>query len=388
MFLAAGPYFQGRFQSNESILNTFQAAELSVSTVMNLGSMLVLTNLQANASYPKRIGSSLVINVVVFTLLAISTRFFIHVSAGVYFGFLLVMVAATSLATGLMQNGLFAYVSGFGQEKYTQGIMTGQGIAGVLPCIAQIVTVLSVPETKAEDEVPEESRKSAFAYFLTATAVSAASLLALLALLARQRVKRRIKRLDDADELEDNQESERKKVPLLVLLQKLIWPASAIFLTFLVTMSFPVLTQQIHSVRDPDTAPRIFQPSSFIPLAFLLWNTGDLVGRVLVAVPSLSLISRPRILFLLSVCRIVWIPMFYLCNIRGRGAVISSDAFYLVIVQFLFGLSNGYIGSSCMMGAVEWVDADQREAAGGFMGLSLVAGLAVGSFVSFAFSGR
>lgn len=37
-----------------------------------------------------------------------------------------------------------------------------------------------------------------------------------------------------------------------------------------------------------------------------------------------------------------------------------------------------------MMGAGEWVDVEEREAAGGFMGLMLVAGLTVGSLLSFA----
>jgi equilibrative nucleoside transporter 1/2/3 len=36
-----------------------------------------------------------------------------------------------------------------------------------------------------------------------------------------------------------------------------------------------------------------------------------------------------------------------------------------------------------MMGFVEYVDPDEREAAGGFMSLSLVAGLTAGSFLSF-----
>lgn len=46
------------------------------------------------------------------------------------------MVFFASLATGLCQNGVFAYVAGFGRGEYTQSIMTGQAIAGVLPCIA------------------------------------------------------------------------------------------------------------------------------------------------------------------------------------------------------------------------------------------------------------
>lgn len=148
-------------------------------------------------------------------------------------------------------------------------------------------------------------------------------------------------------------------------------------------MVFPVFTQEILSVRDPSTSPRPFQKASFIPLAFLLWNVGDLVGRLLTLVPQLRFIQYPRSLFAFSLFRIAFIPLYLLCNIRGRGAAINSDTFYLIIVQFLFGLSNGWLGSNCMMGAVEWVDVDEREAAGGFMGLMLVAGLTVGSLLSF-----
>jgi len=137
MFLAAAPYFQRRFESSDWLLTHFQSAIISVSTVTNLGSVIVLTKLQSRASYPKRIASSLVVNNICFTLLALSTVFFRHVSADSYFAFLMLMVFAASLATGLSQNGVFAFVSGFGREEYTQAIMTGQAIAGVLPCIAR-----------------------------------------------------------------------------------------------------------------------------------------------------------------------------------------------------------------------------------------------------------
>ena len=80
----------------------------------------------------------------------------------------------------------------------------------------------------------------------------------------------------------------------------------------------------------------------------------------------------------------MFIPLYLLCNIKDRGAVVSSDFFYLIIIQFLYGLTNGYVGSECMMGAGEWVEAEEREAAGGFMGLMLVGGLTTGSLLSFA----
>ncbi|XTI90594.1 nucleoside transporter-domain-containing protein [Cenococcum geophilum] len=386
MFLAAGPYFQHRFESNEPILRNFQSAELSVSTITNLGSMFVLTKLQARASYPKRIMASLIINIAIFTLLAMSTRLFLGVSASVYFAFLILVVFGTSLATALCQNGVFAYVSGFGREEYTQGIMAGQGVAGVLPCIAQIVSILSVPEMTVNGGVPQKSTTSAFAYFLTATVISTIALLAFALLLSRHGSRQRHKSvMDGGDDDDENIEAQRESIPLYTLLRKLFWLAGAIFLTFAITMFYPVFTQQIESVRP--IPPRLFQPASFIPLAFLFWNVGDLLGRLAPVIPALSLASRPRILFILSLARIVFIPMYLLCNIHGRGARFSSDTFYLVVVQFLFGLSNGYIGSSCMMGFVEWVDIEEREAAGGFMSLCLVAGLTAGSLLSFLAAG-
>jgi len=174
---------------------------------------------------------------------------------------------------------------------------------------------------------------------------------------------------------------------MITLLRRLFWLAAAVFLTFAVTMVFPVFTQEIVSTVPTDKASPLFQPSAFIPLAFLVWNSGDLIGRLVTAVPGLSLTHRPKTVFLLSVLRIIWIPLYMLCNVRGEGATVGNDAFYLIVVQLLFGISNGYLGSTCMMGAGEWVKPGEREAAGGFMGLCLVFGLAAGSLLSFTVSG-
>jgi equilibrative nucleoside transporter 1/2/3 len=393
MFLAASPYFQHRFRSSPSLLATFPSALISVSCFTNLASMLLLTKLQASANYPNRIILSLILNIVAFTLLALSTVLFRGVSAGVYFGFLMAIVFTASLATGFCQNGVFAYVSGFGVGEYTQAIMTGQAVAGVLPCIAQIISVLSVAAPRNDNagtedggpNVPQESGKSAFAYFLTATAVSVAALAAFF-LLLRRHPEAGIEIKSPNMEASTHSEAEpppRKVVGLWALFKKLHYLSSAVFLTFAITMFFPVFTQQITSVRPADTAPRILQPSCFIPLAFLFWNAGDLAGRLFTLAPSLTLVRWPRTVFAMSLARVVFIPLYFLCNIHGRGAAVTSDAFYLIVVQLLFGLSNGYLGSTCMMGAGEWVEVEEREAAGGFMGLMLVGGLTVGSLLSF-----
>lgn len=304
---------------------------------------------------------------------------------------------ADGLYSGLCQNGIFAYVSGFGQPQYTQGIMTGQGVAGVLPCIAQIVSVLSVQGPKSvpapSDGVPSPDPPApgpqpvksgaALAYFLTATIISVATLFAFSYLATRHRKPNSQHSATTTPETPDEPQPERKAVSMRLLARKLYWLAGGVFLVFAVTMFFPVFTQRIFSVRPPTDLPAYLQPATFIPLAFLFWNIGDLVGRMLTAVPALSLIHRPRIVFILAVLRIAWIGLYHLCNVRGQGAVVNSDIFYLIIVQMLFGLSNGYLGSMCMIGAGEWVEPEEREAAGGFMSLCLVAGLAVGSLASF-----
>ncbi|EAT78899.2 hypothetical protein HBI56_174280 [Parastagonospora nodorum] len=387
MFLAAAPYFDRRFESSPDLKRNFQSGILSVSTVGNLGSMIVLTKLQAHANYPKRITASLALNALVFTLLALSTKMFLSISAAAYFAFLMLMVLSASLATGLCQNGVFAFVAGFGREEYTQGIMAGQGIAGVLPAVTQIISVLSVPEKKKQlHGAPQESSTSAFSYFLTATAVCVLTIVAFFYLLSRVSSKQRLQQthLEESTDLSASTQSLRKSIPLRRLFGKLFWLAGAVFTTFAVTMFFPVFTSKITSVRDPATAPRIFRPAAYIPLGFFFWNLGDLIGRTGPALPALRLTHRPRLLFFLAIARLAFIPLYFLCNIGGKGASITSDFFYLFVIQLFFGLTNGYLGSSCMMGFAEYVEHEELEAAGSFMSLSLVGGLAAGSFLSFA----
>jgi equilibrative nucleoside transporter 1/2/3 len=188
--------------------------------------------------------------------------------------------------------------------------------------------------------------------------------------------------MESITSIEEAERAQRKVVSLLTLYKKLHWLAAAVFLCFAVTMFFPVFTAQILSIRPAESAPRLFQPATFIPLAFLFWNTGDLLGRLANLFPF-SLKRQPVLLFLVSILRLIFLPSYLLCNIGGRGALVNSDVFYLLIVQLGFGLTNGWLGSSCMMAATEWVEEGQREATGGFMGLNLVAGLTVGSLLSF-----
>jgi len=388
MFLAAAPYFASRFAASPAIQSTFQPSILAVSTVTNLITMILLAQIQQAASYPFRINLALTINIVVFGLLTCSTVLFLDVSPNVYLGFLLVMVGSSSWATGLIQNGAFAFAGSFGRREYMQALMAGQGIAGVLPPVAQVLTVVIFPpSSSSSDEAVSGGKSSAFLYFLAAVVISLVTLVAFVPLVRRHNhiIESRLAEqlAESVTSLEEAERAARKSVSLWRLFGKLRWLALALALTFTETMFFPVFTTKITSVNEGQDSSIWVRPEAFIPLGFLLWNIGDLGGRLSTALPF-SLRDRPSALFMLSVARAAWIPLYFLCNIGGRGAVVSSDLFYLLVVQLLYGLTNGWLGSSCMMASGDWVDEGEREAAGGFMGLCLVIGLTVGSILSFS----
>ena len=383
MFLAAAPYFALRLQDSAWIRAYFQPAILAVSTTTNLGTLVALSHIQYAASYPFRINAALVINTAAFSLLTLSTCVFLAAAPGVYFIFLLAMVALSAGATGLFQNGAFAFAASFGRPEYMQALMAGQGVAGVLPALAQVTAVLLFPS-----DAESKGQLSAFFYFLAAVAISVLAIVVVVPLFRRhgRRVENRIAdhMADSIASVQDAERAARKVTSLAVLFRKLRFLAVGVALTFTVTMFFPVFTAKIHSVSEDKGA--LFRPEAFIPLAFFFWNLGDLGGRVATALPF-SLAGRPRLLFTLAAARIALLPLYLLCNIDNKGAVVSSDFFYLFVVQIVFGASNGWLGSSFMMSSGDFVDEGQREAAGAFMSLCLVVGLSVGSLLSFSVAG-
>jgi solute carrier family 29 (equilibrative nucleoside transporter), member 1/2/3 len=163
------------------------------------------------------------------------------------------------------------------------------------------------------------------------------------------------------------------------LSSKLRWPSLANFSCLCISSVSTVFVTKITSVVPVDTAPTILQPQTFIPLAIVLWNIGDLLGSVL-AVSSQFLIRHPLVIFILSLARVGFIPLYLTCNIDGQGSF-AGDWFYLVMVQFLFGVTHGWLSGASMMGVPAWIAEGDREDAGAFMGMTLVAGLVAGSIL-------
>lgn len=350
--------------------------------------MLILDFFQFKANYPRRIMLSMGVNIVVFTLLAISTQSFTGVSATAYLVFILLMVFITSVATALCQNGAFAFVATFHTPAYISAIMVGQAIAGVLPSVAGIASVLATTPAEISANMEQKlsienkaNTKSALIYFLTATAISAFGLVMFVPL-----VRKHNKMLKEGMISSTTSLPERTKTSMWKLYRKLYWQASAVAMCFTVTMFFPVFTSKVFSLVPEDKASPIYRPSAFIPLGFLVWNLGDLLGRVSTSIPMFRFRKHPRTLLVLAVARSGFIPLYLLCNIGGKGAVVQSDFFYLFVVQLLYGATSGWLSSLCMLSPGDYIEEGELEAAGTFMATNLVAGLAAGSLLSFAVS--
>jgi len=193
---------------------------------------------------------------------------------------------------------------------------------------------------------------------------------------------------EDSKLLREEQEAPRVPVrvnPGRVMLEILPY-AIAVFLTFLVTLgAFPAITAQVVSTMDAETE---WASKFYVPVAcFLLFNIGDFIGRYLA-----GLVQWPRpgkvgayITLGLSLARFAFLPLFLVCNIRPGNnvtpVVMESDVAYIVIMA-LFSITNGYVGSICMMSGPQVVRPEEAQTAASLMVALLGLGLGSGAFLS------
>jgi len=129
-----------------------------------------------------------------------------------------------------------------------------------------------------------------------------------------------------------------------------------------------------------------FYGDLFVPFLFLLFNFGDLVGRV---GASWKTIIAPKHIWIAVTLRLAFIPLFLLCHRSTSGAwtytPFESDAWPLIFMT-IFSVTNGYFSTQVMMYGPAQVGTNQinQAKAGTFMAFCLTAGIAVGSITSFA----
>ncbi|XXZ98826.1 hypothetical protein QA089_001336 [Meyerozyma guilliermondii] len=402
-FLSASAYYGERFVGSPSLAKTYSSTMMTVSTITSLIYNYYLSQAQTGANYHRRVNLGLGITAAIFCLMAFSCvlEIFLAMNDTVFFFGLMTMVLVSAAATCLAQNGTMALVNVLG-SIYANGVMVGQAIAGVLPSVALIASLLIVGETKTEGKRNVESNFGLFLYYITASLVSLVGM-GLLYIVAKKG-DNEYRALEDArDENGDHigvgigdgdvggsgeygeelDVGQSRHVPFHVLWSKLKYLVSTIVTTFAVTLVFPVFASNVQSVHEG--SGWVFKKAIFVPFIYFVWNMGDVLGRILCGTPgSRLLIRNQKVLLLYSVLRIVYVPLFLTCNVHPeKGALFASDIWYIML-QFTFGLSNGQCCTSAFMVVGDHCDDDdEKEAAGGFTTVFLSFGLALGSVASY-----
>ncbi|GMM38491.1 nucleoside transmembrane transporter [Saccharomycopsis crataegensis] len=422
-FLSASEYYTTRFTktNGESYARIYSSTMMSVSTIAQLAFNYYLSERQNGANYYKRFISGQVVNSLIFLIMAGSCVAFLGIKPGPFFALLMVMILGSSLCCCSSQNGSMAIVNIYG-PLYAQGLMVGQAIAGVLPSISLIASIIIVGEKPQVEHV--EKNYGVMTYYLTSTVVSCLSLVGFLAFIYKYAFEgpsiedhddhhHYVQLVDESGDvdnqlIEENEEeflardeeghhNNSQHVPFSYLFSKLNSIVITLVLVFVVSLIFPVFASNIESVNKPageDISNGIHFSNSniFIPLAFMVWNIGDLVGRVVCGYEFFQ-IHNEKAMLIYSIARSLFIPFLFMCNLNDSASssnnhgspLLNSDVVYLFI-QFMYGATNGHLCSNCFMNVGPKFTKDQeKKAAGGFTTVFLSIGLAVGSVCSYIF---
>ncbi|KAK8869994.1 hypothetical protein IAR55_000564 [Kwoniella newhampshirensis] len=324
-------------------------------------------------------------------------------SSSVLFAVLIAITIVLSMSTAFLQSAVFALSALWGSTQVL-AVMSGQGgIAVLVSAVQSVLAIISATSPNPgsgsgdEVEVSQVSNLAGVGLWALGSVGVVGCLFAHRYLVNHPEYETVISSSASGDTSDGigadlalgNVKAEESKTKKVFMKN---WTLEfAVAWVFVVTLSvFPPVTTNILSTHSP--VPRLLQPDVFIPLHFLIFNIGDYLGRTyLPSISFLRITSPPRIL-LASLARTLFIPLLFACNVSPRPVtsvpLINSDLLYFGII-LLFGLSNGYIGSLCMIVASSptlnpKLEEDERDVAGTLASFCLVTGLAGGSLCSFA----
>jgi solute carrier family 29 (equilibrative nucleoside transporter), member 1/2/3 len=282
-------------------------------------------------------------------------------------------------------------------------------LAGTAVALSSILSALAASPTSKPDE--EAIRKSAVLYFLSALLITVVALVGYLVLLRQPFFMYYMtdrptgnSLLRDEDNNDDDSDPEMVFQPdvaidvtILGVLKKIKWLAFSVAYVFVVTIAvFPSITALVKSVRaHPPTSavvnvqlPRVLQDDIFVAFHFLIFNIFDWVGRIF-PLSSWLRTSNPSLLTFYSLLRTTCIPVFLFCNVvaadKTLPVLVNSDFVYFVLL-IVFSLTNGWIGSLCMMAIPDLNSLgtpEEKSLGGSIMSFCLCLGLAIGGVSSF-----
>ncbi|XP_041838524.1 equilibrative nucleoside transporter 1-like [Melanotaenia boesemani] len=397
-FMTATTYFTSRLKESSShdvSANQTEAAgdhrsvlEAKFNNVMTLCAMVPLLlctclNSLLHSLIPQRLRvmGSLLIIMFIFIVTTILVK--VPLEPLPFFSVTMVKIIIINSFGAVLQGSLFG-MAGLLPASYTTPIMSGQGLAGTFAASAMICAITSGSEIQA----------AAFGYFITACVVIFLSILSYILLPKLEFFQFYQERSDNeqnsislmSSEIKDSAADQRGQhnISMIKIFKKIWVLALSVCFTFTVTIgTFPAITADTKSTLAGGGSWDLY----FIPVScFLLFNLCDWSGRSLTAIcmwPGKDSLILPVSI----VCRLVFVPLFMMCNVQPRfhlPVFFDHDSFF-IIFMILFAFSNGYLASLCMCYGPKNVLPHEAETAGAIMAFFLSLGLALGAAFSFLF---
>ncbi|RIA99256.1 nucleoside transporter-domain-containing protein [Glomus cerebriforme] len=378
VFITASVFFHESFRDSvyeNNFQNYFSVVFMS-SNLFFLG-LALFTYKWENVS--RRIIITIIFMVLQFLLIAISTQHVEFFGPTGYFYFVITLIGIAGATTAFQQNGIFALVSQF-SPNYTLSVMIGQGLAGSAIAFFQILSAFATPPSTSSDSPTENDLSySALLYFLCAFMITLLALISFCILI-------RLPLYEHYRKQARNIEITYDTNSIKATFYKIRTLAFVVGFVFAVTLSvFPSITASIKSTVKDENKSKFHQDYLFIPLHFLIFNLGDYGGRFLPSLQFFNITDSVK-LARMSIARIIFLPIFLMCNVDVSGMrilplMINNDIVYFLIL-WLFAVSGGYLGTLTMMTAPQ-VEGVAKDLAGTIMSFCLVLGLVFGSIFSF-----
>ncbi|XP_077286740.1 equilibrative nucleoside transporter 2 [Arctopsyche grandis] len=290
---------------------------------------------------------------------------------GLFFWLTMLSVVLLNVFNGIFQNSVYGVAARL-PPKYTGAVVLGSNISGALTAIASVVAGMLAPGPKT----------SAVYYFLTALLVLLACFDTYFALPLN-----RFYRYHELMAAKAKARSAHKgRPPYLKIFLQASPQLLNVFMVFFVTLSvFPNIHADIKAT-DPD----FWIPKDVFAqvTCFLTFNLGATLGSF---TASLFSWPGPRFLFLFVWARLIFLPLFMLCNyqptniVRALPVLINNDWVYWGIAV-VHAWSSGHFSSLAMMYVSGTVDSQHAPQAGMFGAAMLITGLISG--IAFSALGR
>ncbi|KAH6926363.1 hypothetical protein HPB50_017543 [Hyalomma asiaticum] len=290
-------------------------------------------------------------------------------------GFFILTVILLSLLNAFvswLQGGIIG-LAALLPSDYMHSLVIGMAVGGLFASVMQIICLLGHTDPTT----------AALAYFLCAIFVFVAALACFLFMLSTDFFVYCIKTPEvSIQDLITESDLEIKASTSLIL--RKVWPqAASVLYVMAVSMSvFPAVAVLV--VSSDVESGSLWTGRFFLPVCgYLLFNAGDLVGRIVCSYVPLDEKHEHTVLWL-TLARTVFIPLFMLCNAHPRHylpVLLNSDVAFVVLMT-VFAFSNGYLLSAAMMQSSRKVASYLQERAGFLMCSAIMTGLTIGGFTS------